>query len=283
MPTSRRTRLPPRAADAHASSASRPDAGAGRRASRHRLVRAVPAAAALLPAHRHREACGLSRRGLLGAARPRLRRSRRPPAGHRPGAGRPRRQPNRTRVHWRWRRRLERFPADGDARQRVRQQARLAAHRATDSSCAMPSSPPPSGARRPTTSRLPKSSRAARPICCRSGTPCRNVTAVLCLGKLAWDACWRALALRGHRVPRPRPPFEHGASVRLDDGFTVLGAYHPSRQNTHTGRLTPGDAGGGVRELQIADCGLRWIPQMGPEAHCEAPRPEAISEVPEAK
>ena len=65
-----------------------------------------------------------------------------------------------------------------------------------------------------------------------------NVTAVLCLGKLAWDACWRALALRGHHVPRPRPPFEHGASVRLDDGFTVLGAYHPSRQNTHTGRLT---------------------------------------------
>ncbi len=66
-----------------------------------------------------------------------------------------------------------------------------------------------------------------------------NVTAVLCLGKLAWDACWRALAARGHRVPRPRPLFAHGTSVRLDDGLAVLGAYHPSRQNTHTGRLTP--------------------------------------------
>jgi uracil-DNA glycosylase len=40
-------------------------------------------------------------------------------------------------------------------------------------------------------------------------------------------------------VPRPRPVFEHGASVVLDDGFAVMGAYHPSRQNTHTGRLTP--------------------------------------------
>jgi uracil-DNA glycosylase family 4 len=66
-----------------------------------------------------------------------------------------------------------------------------------------------------------------------------NVCAVLCLGKLAWDACWRALPVRGHAVPRPRPIFEHGASVVLDDGFVVLGAYHPSRQNTHTGRLTP--------------------------------------------
>ncbi|MBK5297209.1 MAG: uracil-DNA glycosylase [Vicinamibacteria bacterium] len=66
-----------------------------------------------------------------------------------------------------------------------------------------------------------------------------NVTAVLCLGRLAWDACWRALAARGHRVPRPRPLFAHGTSVRLDDGLAVLGAYHPSRQNTHTGRLTP--------------------------------------------
>ena len=66
-----------------------------------------------------------------------------------------------------------------------------------------------------------------------------NVTAVLCLGKLAWDACWRVLATRGDRVPRPRPVFAHAARVRLDDNFVVLGAYHPSRQNTHTGRLTP--------------------------------------------
>jgi uracil-DNA glycosylase family 4 len=66
-----------------------------------------------------------------------------------------------------------------------------------------------------------------------------RVAAVLCLGRLAWDTCWRALALRGHQVPRPRPAFAHGAITRLTDGLQVLGAYHPSRQNTHTGRLTP--------------------------------------------
>ena len=65
-----------------------------------------------------------------------------------------------------------------------------------------------------------------------------NIRAVLCLGKLAWDAAWRALAARGHQVPRPRPAFQHRAMVRLADGLTILGAYHPSRQNTHTGRLT---------------------------------------------
>lgn len=65
-----------------------------------------------------------------------------------------------------------------------------------------------------------------------------RVSAALCLGRLAWDAVWKALALRGVKTPRPRPAFSHGASVRLPDGFAVLGAYHPSRQNTHTGRLT---------------------------------------------
>jgi uracil-DNA glycosylase family 4 len=65
-----------------------------------------------------------------------------------------------------------------------------------------------------------------------------RVRAVLCLGKLAWDSTWRALGVRGHLVPRPRPAFAHGVVVRVDDRLTLLGAYHPSRQNTHTGRLT---------------------------------------------
>ena len=66
-----------------------------------------------------------------------------------------------------------------------------------------------------------------------------RVRAVMCLGKLAWDSTWRALTIRGHAVPRPRPAFAHGAVVGVDERVTVIGAYHPSRQNTHTGRLTP--------------------------------------------
>ena len=65
-----------------------------------------------------------------------------------------------------------------------------------------------------------------------------HVSAVLCLGKLAWDAAWKALAAQGHPVPRPRPLFAHGAEYAVPGGPHLLAAYHPSRQNTHTGRLT---------------------------------------------
>jgi uracil-DNA glycosylase family 4 len=56
---------------------------------------------------------------------------------------------------------------------------------------------------------------------------------VLCLGAFAWDA---ALRLRG--APRPRPRFGHGAEVP-GPPWTMLGCFHPSQQNTFTGRLTP--------------------------------------------
>ena len=66
-----------------------------------------------------------------------------------------------------------------------------------------------------------------------------RVRVVLALGKLAWDACWRVMATRGVPTPRPRPAFGHGASAQVPGGPLLLGPYHPSRQNTHTGRLTP--------------------------------------------
>jgi uracil-DNA glycosylase family 4 len=56
---------------------------------------------------------------------------------------------------------------------------------------------------------------------------------VLCLGAFAWDA---ALRLRG--APRPRPRFGHGTEVP-GPPWTMLGCFHPSQQNTFTGKLTP--------------------------------------------
>jgi uracil-DNA glycosylase len=64
-----------------------------------------------------------------------------------------------------------------------------------------------------------------------------DVKAIVCLGRFAWQAIWRELGKRGLPVPRPRPDFGHGAEVVLD-GLLVVGCYHPSQQNTFTGRVT---------------------------------------------
>jgi uracil-DNA glycosylase len=64
------------------------------------------------------------------------------------------------------------------------------------------------------------------------------VSVVVALGRLAFDACWRVLATKGCDV-RPRPAFGHGAEHRLASGLTVIASFHPSQQNTFTGRLTP--------------------------------------------
>ncbi|HVT48629.1 MAG TPA: uracil-DNA glycosylase [Vicinamibacterales bacterium] len=65
-----------------------------------------------------------------------------------------------------------------------------------------------------------------------------NARVYVALGRLAFDACWRILADRGIRAAR-RPVFEHGGVYRLPGAPAVVASYHPSRQNTHTGRLTP--------------------------------------------
>jgi uracil-DNA glycosylase family 4 len=61
---------------------------------------------------------------------------------------------------------------------------------------------------------------------------------VVALGKIAWDAWLKLLVLQGIALPRPRPAFAHGA-IWKHDGLTLVGMYHPSRQNTNTGTVTP--------------------------------------------
>jgi uracil-DNA glycosylase len=65
-----------------------------------------------------------------------------------------------------------------------------------------------------------------------------HIRVALCLGAFAWDAALRLRAsASGEEVPRPRPRFGHGAE-HLGQTFTLLGCFHPSQQNTFTGRLT---------------------------------------------
>ncbi|MEJ7787738.1 MAG: uracil-DNA glycosylase [Solirubrobacteraceae bacterium] len=63
-----------------------------------------------------------------------------------------------------------------------------------------------------------------------------NVGVVVCLGAFGWDAALRLAAAKGVRA-RPRPKFGHGAEVVVG-GWTLLGCFHPSQQNTFTGVLT---------------------------------------------
>jgi uracil-DNA glycosylase len=63
-----------------------------------------------------------------------------------------------------------------------------------------------------------------------------RVRVIVCLGSFAWDGALRALAARDLTI-RPRPPFGHGAEATIGP-YTLIGSYHPSQQNTFTGRLT---------------------------------------------
>jgi uracil-DNA glycosylase family 4 len=60
----------------------------------------------------------------------------------------------------------------------------------------------------------------------------------LALGQYGYVSVWRYLAANGVELPRPRPKFAHGGEVELPDGRTLLMSFHPSQQNTFTGRLT---------------------------------------------
>jgi len=67
-----------------------------------------------------------------------------------------------------------------------------------------------------------------------------DVRVIVALGKLAFDRVLLHLASRGGAIPRPRPKFAHGAEVDLGPAFPrVIASYHPSRQNTQTGKLSP--------------------------------------------
>jgi uracil-DNA glycosylase family 4 len=75
-------------------------------------------------------------------------------------------------------------------------------------------------------------------------TAAADLRVIICLGGFAWQALWPRLAGAGWTAPRRRPAFGHGAQVTVARSapggrpVLVLGCYHPSQQNTFTGRVT---------------------------------------------
>jgi len=61
--------------------------------------------------------------------------------------------------------------------------------------------------------------------------------AIVVLGGFAWDGTLRALSRQGCETPSPKPRFGHGVELEIGP-WTLIGCYHPSQQNTFTGRLT---------------------------------------------
>lgn len=84
---------------------------------------------------------------------------------------------------------------------------------------------------------LPEERDRCLPYLARELEMLNEARVIVALGAYAWDSALRALAARGHAA-RPRPEFGHGAEVRVGP-YTMLGCFHPSQQNTFTGRLTP--------------------------------------------
>jgi uracil-DNA glycosylase len=66
----------------------------------------------------------------------------------------------------------------------------------------------------------------------------KRVRVVVALGLIAFKTYFTVRKQLGWQNPAPLPKFGHGLSARLPDGVTVVSSYHPSQQNTQTGKLT---------------------------------------------
>jgi uracil-DNA glycosylase len=66
----------------------------------------------------------------------------------------------------------------------------------------------------------------------------KKVRVVVALGLIGFKTYFAARKEVGLQNPSPLPPFGHGLSKTLSDGVTVISSYHPSQQNTLTGKLT---------------------------------------------
>jgi uracil-DNA glycosylase family 4 len=85
---------------------------------------------------------------------------------------------------------------------------------------------------------LPKEFDACRPYLMEELRLLKKLKVVVALGKIAFDHYLKTCRELGHPVPTPALCFGHGVVHRLPWGVTLIGSYHPSQQNTFTGKLT---------------------------------------------
>lgn len=85
---------------------------------------------------------------------------------------------------------------------------------------------------------LPIELETCRPYLVRELKLLKELRVVVALGKIAFDAFLAAARDADIEVPKPRPQFGHGSLHRMSNGLVLLGSYHPSQQNTQTGKLT---------------------------------------------
>jgi uracil-DNA glycosylase family 4 len=85
----------------------------------------------------------------------------------------------------------------------------------------------------------PEELASCRPFLDEEFARLKHLRAVLALGKIGHDACLKRLRDAGHDIVLNRFPFAHGAEHDLPDGLRLIDSFHPSQQNTFTGRLTP--------------------------------------------
>ncbi|MCS7080753.1 MAG: uracil-DNA glycosylase [Chloracidobacterium sp.] len=84
----------------------------------------------------------------------------------------------------------------------------------------------------------PEEATACLPFLVREMRLLPQVRVIVALGGFAFEYTLKALRQQGVAIPKPKPKFSHGARYALTDGVTLFGAYHPSQQNTLTGKLT---------------------------------------------
>jgi uracil-DNA glycosylase family 4 len=84
----------------------------------------------------------------------------------------------------------------------------------------------------------PTELRRCRPFLLEELALLRHMQVIVALGQIAHQACLQVLEASGVELPSPRPRFGHGQVACLQEGLVLLASYHPSQQNTQTGRLT---------------------------------------------